>query len=144
MVFPPAPLPALERSRKVTNTSNDLLPMGRLTHFTPFHRNKGGLAAFHHFLSGGQKGTKAGAVLLKALGHVTAREARAAPALSLVPKGNLLVSFSPPWECQNCDLHGKAAKVGTTQGWWAHRATGKPPGKRGSSDHLPTWLLTIS
>lgn len=65
----PAPLPALERSLKVTNISNDLLPMGCLTHFTPFHRNKGGLTAFHHFLSGGQGGTKAGAALARAGGH---------------------------------------------------------------------------
>lgn len=93
MSFPPAPLPALEGSPKVTNIPNDLLPMGCLTPFTPFHRNKGSLAAFHHFLSGGQRGTKAGAALLRAWAIVPAP--RATPALSLVPKGNLLSQLLP-------------------------------------------------
>lgn len=109
MSFLPAPLPALERSLKVTNISNDLLPMGRLTHLTPFHRNKGGLAAFQED-RGEQK-------------LDSPAESHAPPGLQPFPlslKGIYSANFSPPRECQNCDLHGKAAKAGTIQGWWAH------------------------
>lgn len=103
--------------------------MGGLAHFTPFHRNKGGLAAFQED-RGEQKL------------HSPAKS-HAPPGLQpfpLSPKA----SCSLPCECQNCDLHGKAAKVGTMQGWWAHLGHWETPGKRRSSDHLPTWLPTIS
>lgn len=121
------------------------LTIGRLTRFTPFHRNKGTLAAFHHFLSGGQRGTKAGTILPRAVGHrYSPRGTRQLQPFPLSPKGIYSARFSLPCQCQNCDLHGKAAKIRIIQGWWLTLATGRPPGKRGSSDHLPTWLPTIS
>lgn len=148
MSFVPAPLPALERSLKVTNISNDPLPIGRLTRFTPFHRNKGTLAAFHHSLSGGQRGTKAGAVLPRAVGHRhSPRGTRQLQPFPLSPKGIYSARFSLPCQCQNCDLHGKAAKIRTIQGWWVHRGHWETPWEKRkfrpsshlASHHLQSW-----
>lgn len=143
MSFPSASLPALERSLKVTNISNDPLPMGRLTHFTPFHRNKGGLSPLPFRRTEGKKIWRSPA---ESRGPSLRPERHApAPALSLVPKGNLLVQLlTADVNVRTVIYTERLPKLGQYRACGLTLATGRPPGKRRCSDRLPTWLPTIS
>lgn len=79
---------------------------------------------------------------------VTAREAHAGSSPFPCPQRG----FTGPashcrCECQNCDLHGKAAKVGTTEGSWAHLGHWETPWEKKmfrpsshlASHHLQSW-----
>ena len=112
--------------------------MGRLTCFTSFHRNKGGLAAFHRFLSGGQLQIKAGMVLLRATGHCQSQRGRRW--LQPFPRR----VFTHPAsrcrrECQSCDLHGNLPKSGWHRGGRLTWATWRPLGKEDAQTGLPTF-----